>query len=382
MKKVLLCFSVIFFLNAVYAQEVVPLFDDMPAFQEKGVSISQRSTERKAMPALERGSSLPKKTGSSDVSQKGGDSHSPKLGRDAKPLTSIVLAPFPNWTVDLNDENVKTKTDKKFEERQLNEEDIIKRKNPLTMTEKSETYDEYLNRLIEEKSKQLKTKDGKPVNPFGQRYDVSVFQLSDIGFGMTPEEVEGVLSENGYKLTKIEKSIPLFKTSFYNDECRTKHKLAILKEVRECILSYAQDDDLHYIRSEVFTRASTRETIQVDYTSPATDNISFRIAYVGKGDNSLNTSRANMVKKLKRKNDFWNLVFNTYGLPDDSNKLLWGDPTTAYMVAAMYGSSYNAYITMESQVLQDKDYLAAKEEMEEMPNHTLFTFAGMPDEDE
>ena len=40
-------------------------------------------------------------------------------------------------------------------------------------------------------------------------------------------------------------------------------------------------------------------------------------------------------------------MFDTYGLPDDADKYVWGDPRLAYMQAVMQGANYDAYIVME-----------------------------------
>lgn len=383
MKKALLCFCVLLASKVVCAQESIPLFDDLPAFQEKvakPIDINKNMAPQITAKSVEKKAETPSvnsATPASNAPQK--TLKNPRLGRDAAPLTSLVIAPFPNLTVDLNDEKARTQADsavKKFEESSVAQDEIIKRQAPLTMTEKAASPDDYLQQLIDKRAGG-KTKDGKSINGFGQRHDITGFLVADIGFNMTPEEVEDILDEQGYKLTKIEKSIPLLRTTFYNNECRTKKKLAVLKDVNKCVLSYAKDDDMHYIRSETFVRDATRETIQVVYTSPVTDNVSYKIAYENKGDSSLNSSRKNMAKKIARKNDFWNLIFDTYGLPDDSDKLVWGNPNTAYMQVAMYGSAYNAYIVMENYTTQDEDYKnAIAEAKEELPRKATFTFAG------
>ncbi len=376
MKKILLCLCVLLFVNASKAQDMIPLFDDVPSFQEKKTPSDAATT--KTDPVADE-SVEKNEVAKQDISlnnSKPAAHKRPRLGREAAPLKSLVLAPFPNVTVELEAQPEGKPLKKKFDEEPTVNEDILTRSNPLNVTEQADSYDDYLQRLIDNRvAVRQEEKEGEATNPFGQRHDVRGFLLADVSLGMTPEEAESVLLDRGYKLTKIEKSISLFKTTQYANICRTEKKLAVLKDVRECVLSYAEDEEQQYIKTLVFERASTRETITIDFTSPVTDNVAFRVFYVGRGDNSLHTSRKNMAKKIARKNDFWNLIFDTYGLPDDSEKILWGNPDTAYMMAAMFGSSYDAYIKMESLVLQDQDYLAAQEELKEIPQSASFTFA-------
>ena len=128
-----------------------------------------------------------------------------------------------------------------------------------------------------------------------------------------------------------------------------------------------------------FERPETRETIVVNFTSLATDNIAYRIYYQNKGDSSLNTSKRNMQIKTNRKNEFWNLVFSVYGLPDDNDKLIWGNERTSYLHANMTGSAYDAYVLLESNQLQDEDYFKWEDSLSEMKKIRTFNFVSEED---
>jgi hypothetical protein len=124
-----------------------------------------------------------------------------------------------------------------------------------------------------------------------------------------------------------------------------------------------------------FKKASTKEYIRVLFSSYATDNQAFKIYYESEGDNSLTMTQRNLAKQLRRKDMFWRMMFETYGLPDDSELIVWGDPDKAYMQAVMTGSSYNAYIVLEDKEIQDTDYFAAEDEKDSLEYRQQFTFA-------
>ena len=86
-------------------------------------------------------------------------------------------------------------------------------------------------------------------------------------------------------------------------------------------------------------------------------------------------TQRNLAKQLRRKDMFWRMMFENYGLPDDSELIIWGDPNKAYMQAVMTGSAYNAYIVLEDKEIQDTDYFAAEDDQENLLYRQQFTFA-------
>lgn len=211
-------------------------------------------------------------------------------------------------------------------------------------------------------------------NLFGKTHDVRSFEISGLTLGMTPDEVIDIMREMGFKRTEIRYGIPMFRSAFYEQNCRDK-RVHILNEVRKCIERQADQDDVKYISSITFKKGATKEYIRVLFSSYATDNQAFKIYYESEGDNSLTMTQRNLAKQLRRKDMFWRMMFENYGLPDDSELIVWGDPQSAYMQAVMTGSSYNAYIVLEDKEIQDSDYFAAEDEKEFLNYRQQFTFA-------
>lgn len=215
---------------------------------------------------------------------------------------------------------------------------------------------------------------------FGQSADVYNFDISGITLGMTPDEVVEKATDAGYRATKIEHGIPLHRTSFYNETCR-KAGLHRLEVIQNCIVDMAKEDEVYYVSSITFAKDVTAEYIQVLFSTKATENISYKIYYENKGDNSLNFTRRNLAKKLRRRDAFVKMLYETYGAPDNSDQLVWGDLDKAYMRAQMQGSNYNAYLILEDKEIYNDDWADADEKKGDLPYRYSFTFGQMPEDE-
>ena len=211
-------------------------------------------------------------------------------------------------------------------------------------------------------------------NLFGKTHDVHTFEVAGISLGMSPDDVLDIMHDMGFKRTEVRYGIPMFRSAFYEQNCRDK-RVHILNEVRNCIESQADRDGVKYISSMTFKKATTKEYVRVLFTTYATDNQAFKIYYESEGDNSLSLTQRNLAKQLRRKDMFWRMMFENYGLPDDAEQIVWGDPERAYMQAIMSGSSYNAYIVLEDKEIQDEDYFTAEDEKDGLRYRNPFTFA-------
>ena len=354
------------FLSANAFSEDIPLFDDSFGGSSTAAVPSATNKENKTQNPSE--SSVNQKNNSSKF-----DSNMPKLGRNAAPVTNLVVEPIPNLSfgVDLIEKDKKVKAPQvKIQGKETNDADVIRRQESLNITESPNKKNSIWNDKI----------GGVNISDL-QRHDVSLYKIAGIGLGDDTETVYDELTDLGYSLQKVEKSIPLYRTTYYNNICREQKGLKILSDINDCILELAETDEVHYVSRETYTRPESHETIQVLYSSPETDNVAYKIIYENKGDNSLNSSRINLAKKFQRRDDFWDLIFNTYGLPDESDKKLWGDENTRYLRAFMQGSAYNAYVIMEDKIIQDNDYEAAQSDFKTIKKPTAFTLTGEEPED-
>ena len=193
---------------------------------------------------------------------------------------------------------------------------------------------------------------------FASVHDVRQFDIEGFYLGMTPQFVIQTATQKGYKVTKVKKALPLFQTMHYETLCR-QSGVHMPDRLRACIRQYGKNNSQDYIEEITLTRKGTRESFHFVFTSPATENEAYRITYQNKGDNSLNFMHTNLVKKLNRKEAFFNAVFEMYGYPDDNEHMIWGVKEDAYMQVSMTGTAYDATIKMEDVALSNEDYFAA-----------------------
>ncbi len=334
------------------------------------------------------------------------DDEVPNLGRQVKPQDNIVLTPsqLPDVRVDL-DNTVRSPAKKQTEKTVKPEQAVKSAGKPISLgnrfsEEKSAEMSQQLNTEIqryqeskareemkkaeEEAKKNAKIKEAEQEQQvetiqsdvledlFGQMKDVRSFDVSGIELGMTPDEVVEEAKDRGYEVTKVEHNIPLHLTTFYKERCNPRARAI---EKQNCIIEQAMADEVYYVSSITMARPQTAEYMQVLFSSHATDNEAYKIYYENKGDNSLNYTRKNLAKKVRRRDAFWNLMYETYGQPDDKDNMIWGNPQEAYMQAMMQGSAYNAYIVLEDKSITDEDYIAANEQAEELRYKHSFTFS-------
>ena len=337
------------------------------------------------------------------------DDDVPNLGRQVKPQDNIVLTPsqLPEVRVDLD--NTVQKPVKEVKKEVKPEPAKTVSSKPIELggrfsEEKSAEMSQQLNAEIQryqeskarkefekaeaeaEKNKKMEKVQSEetaqsPVleDLFGQMKDVRSFDISGIELGMTPDEVVDEAKDHGYEITKVEHNIPLHLTTFYKERCNPRVRAI---EKQNCIIDQAKEDEVYYVSSITMVRPQTAEYMQVLFSSYATDNVAYKIYYENKGDNSLNYTRKNLAKKVRRRDAFWKLMYETYGQPDDKDNMIWGNPQEAYMQAMMQGSAYNAYIVLEDKSITDEDYVAVTEQAKELRYKHAFTFSDAWEDEE
>ncbi len=374
MKIAFFYLSLLFLSSTAIAGEVVPLFDEIPSFKKEEVKSSKKESDSLfGLTATETTQSAPKEAKKQEK-QSNTNSKKPNLGRHATPIQSLRLTPIPDLRIDLDPSIKQAVQEKKFEEKLLDDKDILRRETPLNMTE---TKEDELSRLIAQRRQKGQT--GRYESPLGKRHDANGFLLAGVGLGMNTVEVEDILTDQGYTLSRVDETLPPALSIAYEKDCRLTKKLYIISDIKNCIFDKSKEEETRYIKQMTFERPDTRETMIINFTSLATENIVYRVFYQNKGDSSLNTSARNVKIKKDRQNEFWDLVFTVYGLPDDSDKLIWGNENTSYLHAKMMGSAYDAYLILESNDLQNEDYFKWEDSLAEMKTIKTFNFVSEDD---
>ena len=283
------------------------------------------------------------------------DSKNPKIGRDAAPLTQVTLAPEPAPEIivklpQLDKKKIQKSLPKKTENTRL---EAIQLSTDITPSSLNPSIAS--NRNI------------------GQTSDVRGFELEGMYLGMTPDEIIQLANENNYKIVSSKNTISKFRAGYYESLCKSR-KIYLPADIRACINQMSQQNNTTYLSELKISRPKTHEYMEFYFTSPATDNRLWKIIYQNKGDNSLNFTRANTQKKIERRDAFLNAVYNKFGHPDNVEKLLWGNENDAFMQIGIYGSNYDAYITLTDVLLSDDDYFEAEDWLQENKPFERFGF--------
>lgn len=348
------CFLItLFFVPFVCAQPV----DDIPFLFDDDDHYSTKDTVQPTIPAPIKPApkpSQPVKPASKPIKFTP-QNNQPNIGSNAKPLDTLELLPPPAPSVPID----LTST----------EEQPISSKPTKPINRRTQGIDILPNSLENTTIPDY----GSTTGEIGALQDVRGFDLEGFYLGMSREEALALIQENGYKIISSKEAVSKFRTSQYESQCKSRG-IHAPEKIRACIAKISKLNNTTYLSTLKATRPRTRESIEFSFTSPATENRVWKIHYENKGDNSLNFTRANTRKKLDRQEAFLNALFDKFGTPDDQKKYIWGSEDDAFMQAGMYGSNYDAYITLTDTELEDEDLWQAREWLDEAKPFEHFGF--------
>lgn len=176
--------------------------------------------------------------------------------------------------------------------------------------------------------------------------DVRQFDIAGAMLGMSYEEINNLFFENGSLYApRLNNSVvyTINKDWKYNldYECR-QNNIFIPEQVENCIRSLARSRGLLYVSEVHLERAFTGETIDIYFTSNATDNVVWKIVYKNDvnvlegvdGEKYQNFSNQRDKKRLV----FWQSLIDKYGTPNSGDDK-WISSENAYdpMMRAYYG---------------------------------------------
>lgn len=172
--------------------------------------------------------------------------------------------------------------------------------------------------------------------------NVRQFDIAGIMLGMSYDEVNNLFfSGSGLYAPRKKNSIiyTINKDWKYNldYECR-QNKIYQPEKLEKCIYSLARNRGLLYVSEIHLERQFTGETIDVYFTSNATDNVVWKIVY----NNDVNTVEGANEKfenqREKKILAFWQGVLDKYGTPNsDEDKWISSENAFDPMMQAYYG---------------------------------------------
>lgn len=171
---------------------------------------------------------------------------------------------------------------------------------------------------------------------------VSDMDISGAMLGMTFQDVQTLFFKTKTLYTPRKKNSIIY--TLANDwrynldyECR-QQKVVIPEKLEKCILSLARSRGILYPSELHLERTSTGETIDIYFTSFATDNVVWKIVY--KNDvNELEGAQEKFANQREKKIlAFWENVLEKYGAPNSGDDLwISSDNSFDPMMTAYYG---------------------------------------------
>ena len=173
--------------------------------------------------------------------------------------------------------------------------------------------------------------------------NVASFDIAGIMLGMPFEDVQTLFFKTKGLYTPREKNSIIYTIhpdwkSNLDYECRNLG-IFIPAELEKCINSLAKNRGLLYASELHMLRENTGETVDVYFTSNATDNVVWRVVY----NNDVNEQEGAHEKFVKQRENkilaFWQSVLEKYGAPNSGGDK-WISSTNSYdpMMTAYYGA--------------------------------------------
>lgn len=201
-----------------------------------------------------------------------------------------------------------------------------------------------------------------------QRKNAAHFDISGIKLRMTHEEVGKTLEAQGYKRIVQNMEIPNF-IKWRGEELCRQHGVIGFERLNACATKVAVENGYNFIERETYNRYSTKESIDIYYTSNFTGNLAHRIFY--KSSVPLSDSRASnnvYINNLKIY-DFWKRIDLKYGPPDNTSEVKWGlGGKKPYMKAK------TGLLELNDPLLKDLDTARMFNEDTRLANTNYYTF--------
>ncbi len=213
---------------------------------------------------------------------------------------------------------------------------------------------------------------------FGKVTDVYPFDILGFSLKMSAERAHDVAEEKGLTLTREIYSIPEILQVPYDVACR-KQGVYQLRAVENCKIRLARENNVYYVSELQFEKKKTKEKVTLSFTTPFKGNVCSKIVYVSKGDNSLGSSPRDQQVRDQRQKVFFDLVYQKYDYPDDSHRMIWGNPADAYLKAYITGGSDDLVLQMEDVISLDEEAVILQKVKDNLPpDVTPFSFAPQP----
>ncbi|MFQ6778435.1 MAG: hypothetical protein ACLRFI_04075 [Alphaproteobacteria bacterium] len=187
--------------------------------------------------------------------------------------------------------------------------------------------DEYYDEFYDESSVEYSDDNviipqDRGLNDGADLLNVADFDIAGVMLGMQFEDVYHLFSDGGLytprKKNSVIYSIPDQWRYNLDYECRQQGTI-IPADLEKCVKSLAKNRGLLYAAEYHLVRESTNETIDVFFTSNASDNKVYKIIYKNDTNEQEGEGEKFADQRKKRLKNFWKNVIDKYGAPNSGD---------------------------------------------------------------
>jgi len=210
---------------------------------------------------------------------------------------------------------------------------------PVCYADDDMSFDDFA--IVDDSGEDVET-ESVSLNSDADVVDVKHFDIAGIMLGMSYDEINDLFFNGSALYAPRKKNSVIYtinKDWKYNldYECR-QNKIYAPEKLEKCIYSLARNRGLLYVSEIHLERQYTGETIDVYFTSNATDNVVWKVVYNNDVDVMDGDSEKFANQREKKILAFWQGVLDKYGMPN-SDEDKWISSENAYdpMMQAYYG---------------------------------------------
>ena len=186
------------------------------------------------------------------------------------------------------------------------------------------------------------TTDTHSLNPGAMPVAVSSFDIAGIMLGMPFDTVVSLFADGGLYAPRTNDAVVYTITPDWrynlDYECQQQN-VFVPDQLEQCIRTLAKNRGLLYASEYHLVRELTGETIDVYFTSNATDNVVWRVEYNNDVNELVGDSEKFENQRQKKILSFWSGVIDKYGAPNSGTDT-WITSNNSYdpMMTAYYGA--------------------------------------------
>lgn len=200
------------------------------------------------------------------------------------------------------------------------------------------------------------------------RSNASVFDISGLMLRMSQAQVEEIMKKRGFQKVYQKFDIPNFIRWRNEDTCRN-HGVVGYERLESCVVETAKKDKHQYVSLTKYSKFSTKEEIEVRFTSNFTNNKVYKITYKSMASAITGNSQKAIYLRNIKIYDFWKKVNQKYGAPDNRDDVVWGlGGNKPYMQAA------TGMLVLEDPMLRELDYTRMSREDQKFMNTGIYSF--------